>query len=95
MHANELVCVPPDLIRPGKAARMLGLHITTIYRWILKGRLPAYGVGPQVRVSVADVVAQVKRREARNGVPLPVAKHEYEERQRIALEGLRAHGVIA
>lgn len=85
--------VPPDLIRPGTAAKLLGVHKATICRWILKGRLASFHVGPQVRVSKADVLAMVKPREAPKGTPRAESAHTRREQERWANEVLARHGL--
>jgi excisionase family DNA binding protein len=34
--------LPDDLITPNQVARLLKVHISTVYRWCLSGRLPSY-----------------------------------------------------
>jgi len=53
--------VPSDLIRPNQAAKLLSMHLATIYRWMDEGRLAYWRVGRQKRVSRADVLAMAKR----------------------------------
>ena len=53
--------VTPDtsdqLITASQAARLLAAHISTVRRWITKGKLPAYRVGERgVRLRYGDVV---------------------------------------
>lgn len=46
------------LIRPGEAARMLGVDTTTLWRWAIDGKLPSRRtVGGQRRYRRADVLA--------------------------------------
>jgi excisionase family DNA binding protein len=52
--------MPEDLIDAGAAARLLRVHISTIYRWALTGRLRAWRVGSRYRVSQAEVLASVR-----------------------------------
>ena len=64
--AENMPAVPPigqtptDLISPRKAAKLLGVHYATMYRWIWSGKLPAWDLCGLVRVSEADVRALVK-----------------------------------
>ena len=53
--------IPDDLLKPGKAARLVGVHPATLYRWILHGRLRAWRT-PTARymVSRADVLGFMK-----------------------------------
>lgn len=38
----------PEAVSPRKAAEILDVHISTIRRWIRRGHLLAYRVGPQI-----------------------------------------------
>lgn len=44
-------------IGTGQAAKILGVHPSTIYRWVLKGRLPGRWVGGRLRVRPEDLAA--------------------------------------
>ncbi len=58
--------LPDDLMRPGAAAHLLGVHLATLYRYLDDGRLPFWWVGSrQRRVSRADVMALARRGKAR------------------------------
>src|SRR5947209_3029004 len=47
---------PDQLLSVTQAARSLGVHISTIRRWIKQGKLPAYRVGDKgVRVRSGDL----------------------------------------
>lgn len=93
--------IPDDLIPPGKAARLIHVHVATIYRWILEGRLPAWrlrgrcGVKGGRRLSKADVLSLLEPE------PLPVkgqtraeSKVEQQARKAWTDEVLRRTGVI-
>ncbi|MGI8912894.1 MAG: excisionase family DNA-binding protein [Chloroflexota bacterium] len=84
-----------------EAAERLHVSTSTIWRWIDRGRIPAYRVGPrQVRLKVADVAAcittarpatsrqigMVMRDEA--DVRRPMSEEEHAQMRR-AIEGLR------
>lgn len=57
--------IPPDLITPKKAAALVGVSLTTIYRWMDDGTLKPYRVaGRRRRVRQADVEALVVEEEA-------------------------------
>jgi excisionase family DNA binding protein len=51
--------VPNDLIDAKAGARLVGVHVSTIYRWVLTGRLRGYRVGSRYRVSRAAVLGMV------------------------------------
>ena len=57
---------PDDLISARKAARILGVHFGTLYRWISRGRL-RWKAFELVRVSEAEVRAILKRKPAKAG----------------------------
>jgi excisionase family DNA binding protein len=48
--------IPERLITPSQAAKLLGVHISTVRRWITQGKLPAYRVGGRgIRIRSSDV----------------------------------------
>lgn len=50
--------IPADLLGPRAAARLLGCHLSTLYRMIHDGRLRAWRLGgTHLRVSRADALA--------------------------------------
>lgn len=52
--------LPPDLITPKQAARLIGRHVSLIYRTIFDGRLRAWKVaGSRYQVRREDVLALV------------------------------------
>jgi excisionase family DNA binding protein len=53
--------LPRDPITVAEGARMLRVHLTTMYRFILRGQVPAVRVGGRWRLSRADVLAFVRR----------------------------------
>lgn len=58
MMENDL---PDDLIRPGKAAQLLGVHISAVYRYLKKGRLTCWRLpSGHRRLSRAEVLAMPK-----------------------------------
>lgn len=55
---------PEDLISPKRAAKLLGISQKTVYRWAATGKLRSYEVKQLVRLSLADVLAEIKPRPA-------------------------------
>jgi len=54
MNTSE---IPDDLITPLQAAQLLGVHLATIYRYILDGRLPAWRLaGTRFKLSRVQVL---------------------------------------
>jgi excisionase family DNA binding protein len=50
--------LPEDLLTPAQVARLLKVHISTVYRWCLSGRLPSYRrAGSRFLICRADVRA--------------------------------------
>jgi excisionase family DNA binding protein len=48
--------LPDDLITPKEVARLLKVHVSTVYRWCLSGRLPSYRrAGCRFLIRLADV----------------------------------------
>ena len=89
--------IPPDLIRPGAAAKLLGIHLATLYRWMEDGDLPFYRLGPkQRRVSRRDVEAMVRpeRRPLKNRRPRQLPNWEREAMRRRTEEGLKRYGIV-
>lgn len=50
---------PADPIPCGKAAGILRASPTTVWRWVVQGRIPGWRVGRRLYVSEADVRAQI------------------------------------
>jgi excisionase family DNA binding protein len=53
--------LPADLIDVNTAARLLGVHVSAIYRWIASGRLSYWQIGGRKRLSRAEVLAFPQR----------------------------------
>lgn len=71
--------LPADAIEAGKAARLVRCHVSTIHRWVLKGRLAGWyrGKGRRLRrllVSRADVLGMIEPARPTNGAPVPDCK---------------------
>ncbi len=85
--------IPDDLIRPSQAAKMLGCHMATVYRWVVTGKIPGWRRGGnRYLVRLADVKAMLEPVEARGRIPVtppPQARRMKSER---AKEQLLAAG---
>lgn len=57
--------LPEDTITAKAAARLVGVHVSAVYRWVMSGRLRAWRVGGRLRLSRADVLAVVQAVQAR------------------------------
>ena len=53
-----------DLLSVPQAAKQLGVHFATVYRWIDKGRIRPFRIGGQVFVTVDDIRVMKEQREA-------------------------------
>ncbi len=49
--------LPQDLRTPKQLAKLLGVHVTTIRRWMREGRLKGYRIGERSRASQAAALA--------------------------------------
>jgi excisionase family DNA binding protein len=58
MKSNTL---PADLIAIPEAAKMLRVHVTSVYRYVMRRQLAAYKVGGRYWLSRADVLGFVQR----------------------------------
>lgn len=62
---------PDQLLTASQAARLLDVHISTIRRWIGKGKLPAYRVGDKgVRIRYDDVLSLLSPLNLEKGGPM-------------------------
>ncbi|MBV9279425.1 MAG: helix-turn-helix domain-containing protein [Chloroflexi bacterium] len=83
-----------QLLTAAQAARLLGVHLSTVRRWIARGKLPAYRVGDKgVRVRYDDVLALLSPLNREKGGPVTQVKHIAErflteEEKRRGLEAL-------
>ncbi|MBL8798731.1 MAG: helix-turn-helix domain-containing protein [Planctomycetia bacterium] len=69
--------LPPDAIEAGKAARLLKCHVSTIHRWVQKGKIPGWYRGRQPKrllVSRADVLEMIAPVKPADGGPAPECK---------------------
>lgn len=106
--AASIAVVPAETIDLQAAARQLGVHYQTVYKWVRSGVLPAAMVMGSYRLD-RDAVARFAERRARPGPPrtrrprtgfAPLSRRMYgylvagEERQAARLvSGLVGHGV--
>ncbi len=51
-----------DLLSVPQAAKQLGVHFATVYRWIEKGRIHPFRIGGQVFVTVDEIRALKEQR---------------------------------
>jgi excisionase family DNA binding protein len=59
-----------QLLTVAEAAKSIGVSVSTVWRWIASGRLPAYRLGPKaVRIKAMDAIAA--RAPARVQTPEP------------------------
>ncbi|MEX2227763.1 MAG: helix-turn-helix domain-containing protein [Dehalococcoidia bacterium] len=59
-----------DLCTVAEAAEMLGVSVSTIWRWVDSGQLPAFRVGPKaIRIKRQDVEAAIQPVSRQNEVP--------------------------
>jgi excisionase family DNA binding protein len=83
--------LPNDLISPKTAARLLSVHVATIYRLVSEGKLPALRrAGTRLLVRRVDVEALLT--PVVPAVPVPSA-HALRREQIEAEEALRAAGL--
>lgn len=84
---------PDDPIRPRKAAQLLGVHISAVYRWMKKGRLSWWRLpSGHKRVSQAEVLALPKPGRI---VPVQQSFARIAVLNREAAETLRKYGLLA
>jgi len=53
LESNQLVPIP-------RAAEILGVHFTTIYRWVKKGKLHIIQIGNQTYLDAAQIKKMAK-----------------------------------
>ncbi len=54
---TKIVVTTGDVVTVPRAAKELGVHHTTIYRWIEKGKIRPFRIGDQVFITIADLEA--------------------------------------
>lgn len=85
--------VPDDLITPKAAAKLVNVHISSVYRWVLSGKLKGYRrAGSRYLVSRADVLGMIQPVEV-EAPDRPRTRREEEEAARRAVEELRRQGI--
>lgn len=93
-----MTTIPDDLVSPRKACEILSVNISTLYRWILAGKLRSWRrAGTRYRVSLADVRALLepvmpRPRPTREELGLPASKRALAARARHTQEVLRRAG---
>ena len=71
------MALPNDLITPKQAAKLVGVGVSSIYRWIQDGTLRAWQVaGSHYRVSKAEALGLV--REVQVGEPVRTSREDGE-----------------
>jgi excisionase family DNA binding protein len=83
---------PDDLISVRKAARILGVHYGTLYRWIWSGKLPSWDLCGLVRVSEADARGLLKRKPVKATAAKPATLRQQARMEAWADEVLRLRG---
>lgn len=58
----KLTVTSDDILSIPQAAKELGVHFTTVYRWINKGLIRPFRIGGQVFITVEDLKALKKER---------------------------------
>lgn len=58
----KVIITTQDLVSIPQAAIELGVHFTTVYRWIRKGEIRPFQVGSQVFITRYDLDALKKER---------------------------------
>ena len=59
----KITITTEDLLPVPQAAKELGVHFATVYRWIDKGRIRPFRIGGQVFITVDDVKVLKEQRE--------------------------------
>jgi len=78
---NQRTINTADLASIPHAARLLGLHVKSVYRIVESGRIPAYGSRGRLRVCLSDLLPKVEPRrrvlnKLKKAVPSGVAPRE-------------------
>jgi len=58
----KITLTSDDILSIPQAAKELGVHFTTVYRWIDKGIIRPFRIGGQVFITVDDLKALKKER---------------------------------
>lgn len=59
---GKVTITTKDLVSVPKAAKELGVHFTTVYRWIRKGEIHPFTIGTQDFITTTDLKTLKKRR---------------------------------
>jgi excisionase family DNA binding protein len=87
---------PADLMTTKAAARLVNnCHPHTIKRWVYKGRLRGYRIGPGnvLFVSRADILAMIRVVEPKERHPMPATAKEIRQDEEWVDRALREAGV--
>ena len=68
MQKATIVFKPEDLTTALEAAKYLGVHFTTVYRWLKNGTLHPVHIAGQDYLSI-DEVKTLKKKHAKNETP--------------------------
>lgn len=60
---TKVTVTTEDLVSIRRAAKELGVHFVTVYRWIYKGEVIPFRIGKQVFLTVEDVRRLKEQRE--------------------------------
>jgi len=59
---EKVTITSKDLVSVPRAAKELGVHFTTVYRWIKRGDIHPFTIGTQVFITATDLKALKKGR---------------------------------
>ena len=62
MQSTKITFRTDDLISVPQAAKELGVHFTTVYRWLDKGNIHPFRIAGQVFVTVEELKALKEKR---------------------------------
>ena len=63
---TRITVTTDDLLSVPRAAKELGVHFATLYRWIDKGKIHPFRIGGQVFVTVDEIRVLKEAREREN-----------------------------
>lgn len=67
--STSTTSLPPDLVSPSEAARILRLSKWTIYQWLGRGYIPYYRMGRLIRIREADLLAKLEAERQSGAIP--------------------------
>jgi transposase-like protein len=89
---SETGGLPDDAIPAARAARLIGIHPTSMGRWVRQGRLRAWKRGSRCFVSEAEARAQVRPVEVSEGEVRLRTPQEDEAAAKAAVARIRVKG---